>query len=731
MFEFLGVRDAELPPARMDPEARQRRLVEITRRLMRSRSQREVAVLFVDDLHWIDPESDAFLAGIVDAVTETRTLLLVNYRPEYDAAWTARPECHRVSLRPLGADAIEELLGAIVGRDGSLRPIREMIASRSGGNPFFAEELVQSLVDSGHLEGEKAGYRLVVPPERISLPPTVESVLAARIDRAGDLDKSVLHAAAVIGPRFSERVLEGVAGLSATALRESLDRLCRAELIVVEVLYPESEYAFRHPLTQEVAYRSQLGKHRARLHASAAGALTALFPERVDENAALLAHHWEAAGETLEAARSHRRAAEWIGGRDAGAAVRHWRRTRELLHDADQTDETLRLRVLACHRIFSIGWRIFIPQVEADSAFAEGSEIAERLGDRGALVRLLDAHTTYKTFFGQDFGELFTRTEQALKLADEVDDLGLRVALHARLAWVEILRAHPRAGMAIADRGIALADGDRDIGRDEAGYSPLVSLYTFRGFFLLFLGRVAEGGREIERSIALARETRDEDSLQFPLGQLSAYAYFLGDASSSLPRVQEAAEIAARIGNRWGLVMAYDCLGYAYLVAEEWERALAAFDEQERLMGSVEDPYGRNWLLHGRAEAELGRDRADEALRLVHSALGVARQRRWAYPESRALLTLSRALRRAKGRAAEAEMASALARLGALVDETGMIAFQPFLDVERAELSGLAGDAAGRLAKLAEARRLFVEMGASGHAERIGKRLDLDAAGRS
>jgi len=112
-----------------------------------------------------------------------------------------------------------------------------------------------------------------------------------------------------------------------------------------------------------------------------------------------------------------------------------------------------------------------------------GSEIATRLGDRAALVRLLDAHTTYKTFFGQDFGELFTRTEQALKLADEIHDLGLRVALHARLAWVEILRAHPRAGMAIADRGIALADGDRDIGRDEAGYSPLVSLHTLRASF--------------------------------------------------------------------------------------------------------------------------------------------------------------------------------------------------------------------------------------------------------
>jgi hypothetical protein len=695
----------------------------VTRRLMRARSRREAAVLLIDDLHWIDPESDAFLAGIVDAVAETRTLLLVNFRPEFEAPWIKRSDCRRLSIRPLGAEAIDELLGALVGRDDALGLIRERIATRSGGNPFFAEELVHSLVESGHLEGDKGRYRLVASPEAISLPPTIESVLAARIDRVGEREKALLQAAAVVGRRFSEQILERVAEMSADVVHESLDRLCRVELIVAEALYPHAEYSFKHPLTQEVAYRTQLAKNRARLHAAVAGALVGATPDRANENAALVAHHWEAAGESLEAARSHRRAAEWIGARDAGAAVRHWRRIRDLLRDGAQSDETLRLRTLACHRILSIGWRIFISQEEADSAFAEGREIATRLRDRVAMVRLIDAHTTYKTFFGHDFGELFTRTEEALKLAEEAKDRGLRVALHARLAWVEILRARPRAGLAVADRGIALADGDTEIGRDEAGYSPLVSLHTFRGFFLLFCGRVAEGGAEIERAIALARAMRDEDSLQFPLGQLSAHAYFSGDATSALPRIHEAVDIAARIGNRWGLVMAYDCLGHGYLVAEDWQRALSAFDEQERLMGSVEDPYGRTWLFHGRGEALLGSGDTDAGLRLVHAAIDLARTHHWPYAELKALVTLPRALRAAKGRSSERDVASALARLEALIGETEMIAFRPFLEVERAELKGLAGDRDGRRATLEEARRLYVEMGASAHAERVTREI--------
>jgi adenylate cyclase len=128
-------------------------------------------------------------------------------------------------------------------------------------------------------------------------------VLAARIDRAGEREKAVLEAAAVIGMEFSARLLERIVDAPADALAA----LCAAEFVVQTAVYPEPEYAFRHPLTQEVAYRTQLATHRARLHAAVARTIAELAPDRAGENAALVAHHWEAAGDAVEAARSHRR----------------------------------------------------------------------------------------------------------------------------------------------------------------------------------------------------------------------------------------------------------------------------------------------------------------------------------------------------------------------------------------------------------------------------------------
>ncbi len=723
LFDFLGIADADLPLARMAPEARQRHLLELAGRVLRARSLHEAAVLFVDDLHWIDPESDAFLAGMMDAVVATRTLLLVNYRPEYDAPWTARPDYRTIALRPLDAGAIGELLEALLGNDQSLGAIRGMIADRAAGNPFFAEELVRSLVDAEQLAGTKGGYRLAATPERVSLPATVESVLAARIDRAGEQEKRILQAAAVIGREFSERVLTSVAGLAAAETHDALERLCAAEFLIERQLYPEAEYAFRHPLTQEIAYRSQLGARRAGLHAAVARAIGESFPDRAHENAALVAHHWENAGEPLEAARSHGNAAEWIGVRDPSAAVRHWRRVRELLVGLPETEETLRLHGLACKRILGIGWRIFIPAEEADRVFAEGRAIAGKLGDRVALAGLLDTHTTYRTFFGGDFEELFARATEALRLAEEIGDVGLQVGLHARLAWVEILRADARAGIAVTERGIALAHGDPELGREVAGYSPLLSLLTFRAFFLFFSGRLAEGAAELESAIARSRAIGDEDSLQFPLGQTSALAYFSGDARSAVPRVLESLEITARIGHRWGLAMAHSCLGHVYLVAQEWKRALDALEEEQRLRGDIYDPYGKSWLLQGLAAAHLGLGRAQEALRLAEEAVGLANEHRWPYPEGVASLTLSRVLRSLHGRAAAGRIADLAARVESIIAVTGMVALRPLVEVERGELAGLLEDPQGRRSKLEEARDLFLRMGATGHAERLTTEL--------
>lgn len=279
-------------------------------------------VLLIDDVHWIDAESDAFLAQLVDAVGWTRTLLVLNFRPDYSAEWMGVPYYRPLPLAPLDADAAGDLLRELVGDGEAMAPLRAVIQERAEGNPFFIEEIVQSLLDQGVLVRERrpiggAPVRLARPVEEIRIPATVQSVLAARIDGLPERAKQVLQTAAVIGKRFFEPVLRLALASDAPpgesdspdSVAQALRTLQRADLIRTEGDGAPAEYAFKHPLTQEVAYGAQLQEARARQHEIVARALEVVHAARLGEHAALLAHHWAAAHKRSEAQLWHRRAA--------------------------------------------------------------------------------------------------------------------------------------------------------------------------------------------------------------------------------------------------------------------------------------------------------------------------------------------------------------------------------------------------------------------------------------
>src|SRR5262249_27795961 len=207
--------------------------------------------ILLEDLHWFDRGSEGLLEVMLEAAGATRSLLLVNFRPEYHAPWMQRSFYQQLPLLPLRPEATTELLADLLGSDPSLDRIRERVQERGGGNPFFIEEIVHSLVETGAVAGRSGGYRLVTAAEDVGLPATVQSVLAARIDRLPEREKQVLQTASVIGKKFSEPILRRVADLVDADLHAVLDALTSAEFLYPEALYPEAEYAFKHPLTQE------------------------------------------------------------------------------------------------------------------------------------------------------------------------------------------------------------------------------------------------------------------------------------------------------------------------------------------------------------------------------------------------------------------------------------------------------------------------------------------------
>jgi len=425
IFDFLGVADPQRPAPQLDPDARQRQILAVMRKVIQSISEEQPTVTLVEDLHWLDDASGEFLAHMVDARHGSRNLLLLNFRPEYRAEWMQKSWYRQIPLTPLGKEAIAELLADLLGTDPSIATLARPIHARTGGNPFFTEEVAQTLIESGHLQGERGAYRLVTPIEKLAVPATVQAVLAARIDRLPEREKRLLQTASVIGKDFPEPLLAEVAELPAGELKASLAALHRAEFIHEQALYPVVEYSFKHPLTQDVALGSQLKERRRQVHAAVAQAIEQQHPEHLDERAPLLAHHWEESGEALSAARWHRRAAEWAGRTDFAAATHHWGRVRALLRDLSNDREAAALGIAACMQLLNVSWRVGTGLDEASALLEEGQTLANAIGDRRAHLYLSMVYGRARCSDGDVVAYLALAIENR-RAALEIDDIAVQ-----------------------------------------------------------------------------------------------------------------------------------------------------------------------------------------------------------------------------------------------------------------------------------------------------------------
>jgi class 3 adenylate cyclase len=326
-WEFL---ELAVEPRPLLEDERRRETATLLCRLVQSYSARQPLVLVIDDVHCIDRDGDALLAEVIDALGWTRTLLVVNFRPGFRAPWMARAHYRELSIGPLGDAETRALVGALVGGDASTVDLRARICEHTAGNPFFAEQVVQSLIERGVLvrtpgspRSRRTRFQLATPLPDLDIPPTVQALLSARVDRLPPEHKLVLQTAAVIGRAFAVPVLRDAlaadrdgspSGGDEAPLAAALEALVAADFIRRDGDATASEYAFSHPLTQAVAYTSQLAETRARIHLAVARALYALNADALGRCAALLAHHYAAANWRFEAARWRRRAALHVTG---------------------------------------------------------------------------------------------------------------------------------------------------------------------------------------------------------------------------------------------------------------------------------------------------------------------------------------------------------------------------------------------------------------------------------
>ena len=701
LLSLLDALPDDSPFLNLEPPQRRQRILEALKRLLLRESQVQPLLLVFEDLHWIDAETQALLDSLVESLPTARLLLLVNYRPEYQHAWGSKTSYTQLRLDPLPPASADELLQALVGDDPSLAPLTRLLIARTEGNPFFLEESVRTLVETGALVGEPGAYRLAQSLPTIQVPATVQAVLAARIDRLSPEDKRLLQTAAVIGTEVPFPLLQAIGEVPEEAVHRGLDHLQTAELLYETRLYPEREYTFKHALTHEVTYSSLLQERRRGLHARIVEVLEALAPERAAEQVERLAYH-ALRGEAWDKAVPH---CQQAGARayDRAAlreAVAYFDQALQALaHLPDHSDTRVRaieLRLALAGPLAALG-----EHGRCRALLGEGEALARALDDRARLVRVLARMGQVIRVTG-DYDGAIAAGRQARELAAALGDSALQAEASYFLGLAYYFIGDFGRTAELLRRNMEAAD--RESGTPRIDLQRRSRAWLART--LSALGAFAEGRRHGEEALRLATlEGRGETSIvaHTSLG----YLYLVkGDLEHAI-RVLEPGLVLCRASNhRANLRGIAAGLGSAYALQGRLAEGRTLLEEAIREGVSTGVLQGCSLQVAWLSEVCRLAGSSAEAWQHARQALNLARQQKARGDEALALHQLGVVHAHADppdAAQAEAHYQQALA----LADELGMRPLQAHCHLGLGTLYATTGQHEQARAELSAAIELY------------------------
>jgi class 3 adenylate cyclase len=689
LFEdLLGIGDPEVALPKIDPDARRRRLTALVNAALLGRQA--PAVYVVEDAHWIDEVSESMVADFVAVIPQTHSLALITYRPDYRGALSRIPGVQSITLGPLSDSETAAMVTELLGPDSSVSGLATMIVERAAGNPFFVEEMVRDLAERSVLRGNRSAYVSTVGAAEVSVPATVQATIAARIDRLDPAVKRTLSAAAVIGSKFSRDQLKTL------DIDPVLDDLIGGELIDQITVTDNPAYVFHHPLIRTVAYEAQLKSDRAALHRRLAAVIEARSPASVDEHAALIAEHLEAAGDLHAAYSWHMRAATWATNRDLSSARASWQRA-QTIADALPTDDIGRAAMRIAPRTMLCGIAFRVHEHVAGDRFEELRELCTAAGDKASLAIAM-AGLVIDHAYQSRMRQASQLASEAWALIESLDDPTLTVGLSFPLVYAKAESGEWSDVLQWSQRVIDLADGDPSRGNFIVG-SPLAAAFTTRAIARYYLGR--PGWREdVPYGLAMARGA---DPVTY--AAYVAYVYWPGIPAGALRpddramrEIEDALQVAERSGDDVTLTHARLTLGVA-LVHRQTD---AERDRGQKLLCEVSEVLlRRGYLLGDRPIVEVysARERArcgdrDGAIPLMRAAVDhLFREGQllaWGVPATGVLVET---LLDRGGDDDVAEAEAAIERLAAAPAEEGLVIPDIWLLRLRALLARAHGDA--------------------------------------
>jgi predicted ATPase/class 3 adenylate cyclase len=625
---LLDVAVEDEPWQNLDPTQRRQCTLDAVKRLLLKESQVQPLILVIEDLHWIDSETQSFLDSLIESLPTARILLLVNYRPEYQHGWGSKTYYTQLRIDPLPPESAGELLRALLGEDANLDGLKRLLIERTEGNPFFIEESVRTLVETKLLAGERGSYRLAQAIEGTQVPATVQAVLAARIDRLPPEEKRLLQSAAVIGKDVPLPLLQTIADQPEEELRRGLTRLQAAEFLYETSLFPDPEYTFKHALTHEVAYGSLLQERRRILHVRIVETIERLYPDRLSEHIELLAHHasrgelWEKAVEYLHQA--GKKAASRSATQEA---IAYFEQTLDALKHLPESRQTIEkaidIRIDLGPALIG-AWGFGAPEVEENYTQARAS--CEQLGGTPRLfpvlwgmARMHDVRGELKV--GRELGE------QILNLAQRLQEPALLLEAHHEL-WANLFAVGElTSARTHLEQGFSLYDPQKH--KDHAflygGHDPGVCCSYHAATVLWLLGYPDQALRKSRESLDLARELSHLSSMANALFFAARVHQECGDEQAVQARSEEGLALATGHGlPRW---LAQEAVLRGWLLVEQG-RAVAGIAQMLKGM-AVERRASGSWEMYCNAlvaEAYRKAGQTSEGLNIVTDALATAQR---------------------------------------------------------------------------------------------------------
>jgi class 3 adenylate cyclase/predicted ATPase len=635
LLGLLGIPDKPDPTAEMDPQIKRLRTQEAIKRIILRESLNQPLVVMFEDLHWIDAETQALLDLLADSIANSRVLLLFNYRPEYRHEWGNKSTYSQLRLDPLDQSNADAMLVALLGDNAELAPLKRTVIERTGGNPFFIEEMVQALFDEGALVRNGA-VKSTRPLAQLRLPPTVQGILAARIDRLPADEKELLQTLAVIGRESPFGLIRQVVPTAEVQLARMLADLRAAEFVYEQLVGVNAEYIFKHALTQQAAYESLLIERRKQIHEHAGQALESMFAGQLDDHVGELAHHY-GSSDNIEKAVEYlgwagqqalQRSAQADAINSLGAAI-------DLLQKLPDNRERLQREMplqLALGQAFIAlnGWAA----QEVERAFTRARDLCERLGDRPELFHALFGLWSMHHVRGR-FGTARERARQLLRRAQSANDPTLLILAHYALGETsfhtgELVVARENLEMMISliarepDRPPAFTIGNND-------KTDCMSYASWALWFLGYPDQALERGME---AIALA------ESLSHPFSKAAAEVFliFVRNHRREASAVQDTAERVLAYSTEHGFTlwvfMATIYLGAAMVQLGRAEDGVAQIRKGLVAQHAAGADILRSEYLCMLAEGYSDAGHVDDALNILTEALAAAEQQDERYYES-------------------------------------------------------------------------------------------------